>query len=440
MLTFRPKITQSGLFVMLLLLVACATDANMAAKPTAKSPIAELRTIEVTVTEAPELAPTATPTTQIMPTATGTAVPVPTVSPFLQGPLIAFDAIDATSGQDAILIFDTETSVSREITSQQLGGTIVGFDWSANGCNLFVALQSEGNVQYVQTSLDGKILDSVTQPISRSAEEESRFGWTMSSTQEWIAVLTGFGEDEEGFDFEFKDTWTIRIGEEPETLIALTQNSYTSAPTWSPNGERLAFSNRDATGILQLYHTAPDGSDLVQLTHFSEPIARIEGIRWSPNNQWLTFATFNIVSPMAPGESALWSVAVNGQTLQQVDTGNYIIRQAPWWSANSESYSAYAELWSTESSSGFQGGKVIWVNPQTGEIFHEFTPTGIQFEHIFPVAGNSKVGFLGATFTVYDEETETTMIRGQSPFGPFYATKITPSVAPYHFPGEENCP
>lgn len=442
----KKTIQRWSVFAFLFLLVACGgstEEARIQSAPTAKPPTPENTP---TITVIPDLdsnsggttpvsTPSPTPSPQIMPMVTA----VPTTPPSLQGPLIAFDAVDAETGQDAILIVDTATGLSREITSQQLGGTIVGFDWSANGCNLLVALHNSSNVQFVQTDLEGNIIASASQPIPRNTDAGSRYGWTISSTQEWIAFLVGTGEDEEGFGFEFKDVWAVRNGEESATPIALTQNGYTPSTAWSPNGESLAFSNYDSAGILQLYHAAPDGSDLVQLTHFSESIARIQGVRWSPDGQWLTFAVYNTVNPLAPGESNLWSVNANGHTLEQVTLGDYIVRQTSWWAADSTSYSAYVELWSTESSRGFQGSKVVWVNPQTGTVTDEFTPTGFNFEHVFPIGGNSAIGFLGSAFTVYDKENRALASREMSPFGPLYARTITPIIGPYNFPGEDSC-
>ncbi|GJM42114.1 MAG: hypothetical protein DHS20C20_23960 [Ardenticatenaceae bacterium] len=440
--------------VLLLLsfLVACGgntEEARIQSSPTAKPPTPENTPTIIAMpnldsNSGEEVAEnTSTPTPQITPTVTLASnfveVAVPITPPSLQGPLIAFDAVDAETGQDAILIVDTTTGLSREISSQQLGGTIVGFDWSANGCNLVVALHNSSNVQFVQTDLEGNIIASASQPIPRNTDVGSRYGWTMSSTQEWIAFLVGTGEDEEGFGFEFKDIWTVRNGEESATPIALTQNGYTPSPAWSPNGERLAFSNYDSAGILQLYHAASDGSDLIQLTHFSEPIARIQGVRWSPDGQWLTFAVYNTVNPLAPGESNLWSVNTNGHAQQQANLGEYIVRQPSWWSADSASYSAYVELWSTESSLGFQGGKIVWVNPQTGVVTDEFTPRGINFEHVFPVGGNNIIGFLGSAFTMYERKSESIISISESPFGPLYARTITPIIGPYDFPGESNC-
>lgn len=437
-------------FLLLASLTCCApqetSNSTLSAKPTAitlvedepgnEPMLGDDVSINTRLTQTSPPNPTSSPSPTEQP-------PLVTLTPerfLLEGPLIAFETENGETGNNAILIMDTTTGNARSISEEQLDGTIVGFDWSSDGCNLSIALSSSGMVQYVETDLNGEIISLISPPILRSTEEGSRFAWTISSKQDWIAFLVGTGEDNEGFGFAFRDTWTIKNNDEISTPIAQTQNSWTLAPVWSPDGELLAFSKYDASGIPQLYHSAPDGSDLVQLTNFSEPFARINSIRWSPDSQWLTFSKFGVVNPLAPGESSLWSVTKDAQNIVQVELGDYIVRQSPWWSANSDGFSAYVELWSPDSSEGFQEGKIVWVNPQSGEITHEFFPTDIKFEHVFPVGGNNVIGFLGSNFTIYDSVNDTVTVIGDSPFGPLYPRQVTPLIGPFDFLGEDNCP
>ena len=68
-------------------------------------------------------------------------------------------------------------------------------------------------------------------------------------------------------------------------------------PDWSPDGERIVFQSpaepaNDQTPQ-QIYTIHPDGTDLVQITHY-EPVSGIVigtfGPRWSPDGQKLVFA------------------------------------------------------------------------------------------------------------------------------------------------------
>lgn len=379
-------------------------------------------------------------------TATPTIIsltPLPSATPIpssLNGPLIAFDALNAESEKYVILVFDTSTGASREYTPEQLGGKIVGFDWSQNGCELFVAVRKSGGVQYVSIDLAGNAGEPFSQIISSTVEEGDRYEWSISSTKEWIAFLLGFGEDEEGFDYGYKDTWIIKNDPENDLPIALTHNSLTDKPVWSFSGDRLAYTGYDAAGIPQLFHSAPDGSDQIQVTEFSEPIDHIEGIRWSPDGYWLSFSTFiNGGWPLPPGYSSLWSVGRDGQNLHQAELGDFVIRRSPWWADDSESYSAYVELWSEEISQGLLSSKIVWVNPQDGTITHEFIPNEIKFEQVFPVGGNEIVGFLGNYYTQYDKSTGAVHQMGDPSLDPIFPTDVNPLYGPYDFEGEAYC-
>ncbi len=63
--------------------------------------------------------------------------------------------------------------------------------------------------------------------------------------------------------------------------------------SWSPDGSRLAFSQADQRGSLQLYLIDADGSHLTQLTHF--PAAQNAAQpTWSPDGTRLAFTLFGI--------------------------------------------------------------------------------------------------------------------------------------------------
>lgn len=65
-----------------------------------------------------------------------------------------------------------------------------------------------------------------------------------------------------------------------------------SFPTWSPDGEWIAFMGYDAENGLAVYKMRPDGSDLQQLTtqfgttRYTEWTVYLE---WSPDSQWIVF-------------------------------------------------------------------------------------------------------------------------------------------------------
>jgi TolB protein len=70
-------------------------------------------------------------------------------------------------------------------------------------------------------------------------------------------------------------------------LQQLTLSSAWDAfPSWSPDGQWIAFSSEERTGASDLYRMRPDGSDVHQLT---ADAARDEYVSWSPDGRWIVF-------------------------------------------------------------------------------------------------------------------------------------------------------
>jgi Tol biopolymer transport system component len=65
-------------------------------------------------------------------------------------------------------------------------------------------------------------------------------------------------------------------------------------PDWSPNGQWIVFRthvNSDEGCQIDIVH--PDGSDLTQLTHFTNPHANVRSAAFSPDGTQITLATDN---------------------------------------------------------------------------------------------------------------------------------------------------
>jgi len=59
-------------------------------------------------------------------------------------------------------------------------------------------------------------------------------------------------------------------------------------PTWSPKGDEISFSSDREDGDWEIYAIHPDGTGLRRITHIPGNDAHSS---WSPDGQWLTFAT-----------------------------------------------------------------------------------------------------------------------------------------------------
>jgi Tol biopolymer transport system component len=79
------------------------------------------------------------------------------------------------------------------------------------------------------------------------------------------------------------------------------------APDWSPDGQRIVFQSpddpTDDQTPQQLYTVHPDGSQLVQITHYPQlpgQIIKTNGARWSPDGQKLVFAHLDATTTIGP--------------------------------------------------------------------------------------------------------------------------------------------
>jgi Tol biopolymer transport system component len=67
----------------------------------------------------------------------------------------------------------------------------------------------------------------------------------------------------------------------------LTSGGHENFPSWSPNGDRIAFAS-DRSGDYEIYSIEPDGTDLRQLTHSPGNDAHNA---WSPDGEWIAFTS-----------------------------------------------------------------------------------------------------------------------------------------------------
>jgi Tol biopolymer transport system component len=61
---------------------------------------------------------------------------------------------------------------------------------------------------------------------------------------------------------------------------------------WAPDGSRIVFWNNripDDDDLTNVYTVRPDGTELTQITHFTDPAYRVSGTTFSPDGQWIMF-------------------------------------------------------------------------------------------------------------------------------------------------------
>ncbi len=90
-----------------------------------------------------------------------------------------------------------------------------------------------------------------------------------------------------GLDFSGGDLWTMNADGSNQQLIYVSQNPGGAwYPSVSPDGAKIAFSDTDASGDLEVYVINADGTNLQQLTDNS---AHDYGVDWSPDGTKVVF-------------------------------------------------------------------------------------------------------------------------------------------------------
>lgn len=170
------------------------------------------------------------------------------------GKLIAFSRVGA------IFVMDSDGANVRRVTEPQpeataapceAGGFLGG--WSPDGKQLtfYAASATRGLGQVCTVDLDGSNLTVVaSEPPGYHVEP------TWSPDGEWIAYRSIRGENHEIYIVKPDGTSETNLTNDPATDLE---------PDWSPDGEWIVFGS-DRGGNFDLYMMKPDGSDVARLT------------------------------------------------------------------------------------------------------------------------------------------------------------------------------
>ncbi len=139
-----------------------------------------------------------------------------------------------------------------------------------------------------------------------------------------FARVPGDSDGDGTFDWDGNRV-ICRVDADGRNERCLTDDSYSSsAPSWSPDGSRIAFS-ADIDGDAEIYLMNADGSGWQQLT---DNTTADHAPNWSPDGAWIVFHRY-----MAGGAVELFRMRPDGREQTQI-TSNGRENRYPVWSVN----------------------------------------------------------------------------------------------------------
>lgn len=437
-------------FFIILFLFACTSEAEAIPSPSfakmteqmtddAQTPaIVQPLPTQTQLNRTPAVSSTITITTSTsVPTSPKpTVTSAPTYKPdatLMEGPVVAFKVIDRQTGKQEILFLDISTGVNRQIELPIVDGEVVNLDWAKNGCQLYVSIRTLTGMQFLTLDLLGEQSGNV----QFTGFEGVYSDWTVAPTGEYIAYLAHSGFQDLYYS-EFQDVLVISTADIEATPLALTSQSWTFRPVWSPDGKNLAYSSLDNNGIVQLFYSSPSDRDPVMLTNFLEEIERIEVIKWSPDSTRVAFAMIK------EGQISLWSINADGSNLQEASLGDFIPLGEPWWTDDNQAYAVLAQQWFDDHPvSG--SNTILWIDSLTGQITHELLlalSEETNSEIVFPAVTGDSIGFWGKQVVLYNPFSESSSTLTSSPLTESVQLALPfPVIAPgpANFSGESTC-
>jgi len=229
----------------------------------------------------------------------------PHVSP--DGSRLAFSSFTGSGWEIRMFSFD----LNRLVSFPRFAGTNLSPAWSPQGGKLAFSSSRSGDPEIYVIDQSGGNLHRIT--TSKGPDVSPVWNRKTGSQIAWVSGRTGLPQ-------------IYVMGSDGTNVQQITDQGYAVSPSWSPNGQLLAFSwmrhyGPGAPGSEDIYIMDIVSKQFVQLTHDG---GRNDFPSWSPDGRHLVFQSNR------SGSLQIWSMLADGTNQKQLTTSSS--NSEPDWS------------------------------------------------------------------------------------------------------------
>lgn len=229
----------------------------------------------------------------------------PHVSP--DGSRLAFSSFTGSGWEIRMFSFD----LNRLVSFPRFAGTNLSPAWSPDGVKLAFSSSRSGDPEIYVIDQSGGNLHRIT--TSKGPDVSPVWNRKTGSQIAWVSGRTGLPQ-------------IYVMGSDGTNIQQMTDQGYAVSPSWSPNGQFLAFSwmrhyGPGAPGSEDIYIMDIVSKQFVQLTHDG---GRNDFPSWSPDGRHLVFQSTR------SGSLQIWSMLADGSNQKQLTSSSS--NSEPDWS------------------------------------------------------------------------------------------------------------
>jgi TolB protein len=219
----------------------------------------------------------------------------PHVSP--DGSRVAFSGVTKEGWQ--ILMYSLE--LSRVVSFPHVGGDNYSPAWSSDGQNIAFSSSRTGDTEIYAVNGIGANLRRLTE--SKGPDVSPTWNPKTSAQIAWVSGRTGLPQ-------------IFTMASDGTNVVRMTDQGYAVSPSWSPNGQFLAFAwirhyGPGAPGASDIYVMDIASKQWVQLTHDG---GRNDFPSWSPDGRHIVFQSNRT------GKTQIWTMLADGSQQRQLTT------------------------------------------------------------------------------------------------------------------------